>query len=115
MGEKSGCFALDDGLDDKAYQEHRKGDCTVQQAVGIPGEGGDGIQVGAQDGQIYVILYGPENGDADRGDHDCVQCADPLLAAPGIFRAFPFEDEMSDDQYGGQNAERRQKISQNGQ
>ena len=115
MGEKSGCFALDDGLDDKAYQEHQKGDCTVEQTVGIPGEGRDGVHVGSEYDEIDVVRYGTENSDADGSNHDCVQRANPLLGTPGIFGTFPFADEMPDDQYGGQNTEGRQKISQNGQ
>ena len=105
LGEKSGCFALDDGLDDKAYQEHRKGDCTVEQAVGIPGERCDGIPIGAQDDEVDVVRYGTDDRDADGSEHDCVQRADPLLGTPGIFGTFPFADEISDDQYGGKNTE----------
>ena len=115
LGGKSGCLTFDDGLDDEADQHHHDGDGTIQQAVGIPGEGGDGISIGAQDDEVDVVRYGTENGDADGSDHDRIQCADPLLGTPGIFGAVPFADEMSDDQYGGQNTHRRQKISQNGQ
>ena len=115
LGGKSGCLTFDNGLDDKAYQEHQKGDCTVQQTVGIPGEGRDGVHVGSENDEIYVVRHGTENSDADGSDHDRIQCADPLLGTPGIFGAVPFADEMPDDQYGGQNTHRRQKISQNGQ
>ena len=115
LGEKSYCLTFDDGLDDDADQQHHEGACTVQQTVGIPGEGRDGVHVGPEYDEIDVVRYGTENSDADGGDHDGVQCADPLLGTPSILGAFPFADEMPDDQYSGQNAERRQKISQNGQ
>ena len=106
---------FDDGLDDEAYQEHQKGACTVQQAVGIPGEGRDDIPIGVQDDEVDVVRYGTEDGDADGSDHDRIQCANPRLGTPGILGAVPFADEMPDDQYSGQNTEGRQKISQNGQ
>ena len=115
LGERSCCLTFDDGLDDNADQQHYDGDCTVEQTVGIPGEGGDGIPIGAQDDEVDVVRYGTENSDADGSDHDRIQCADPLLGTPSIFGAFPFADEMPDDQYGGQNTQGRQKISQNGQ
>ena len=99
MGEKSGCFALDDGLDDKAYQEHRKGDCTVQQTVGIPGEGRDGVHVGSENDKIYVVRHGTENSDTDGSNHDCVQRANPLLGTPSIFGAVPFADEIQDKEF----------------
>ena len=115
LGRDLACSMFDDGLDNEADQYHHDGDGTIQQAVGIPGEGGDGIQVGAQDDEVDVVRYGTENGDADGSDHDRIQCADPLLSTPGIFGAVPFADEMPDDQYSGQNTQGRQKISQNGQ
>ena len=61
MGGKSGCFALDD----EAYQEHQKGDCAVEQAVGIPGERRDGIPIGAQDDEVDVVHYGTGDCDAE--------------------------------------------------